>query len=810
MIRSALTLLLLVVLFSPASVAQTPDLYDETVLRTVELTFSQSDWWQQLTANYASETYLQADMTVEGTSYPGVGVRFKGNSSYNSVGNSDKKPFNIDVDAFNPGQELLGYKKLILNNGYKDPTFCREVLSYHVMRSYLPAPKANWLKLVINGQNWGIYVNIQHMGGDFMGEWFEDDDGNRYKANPGSGSALTWQGSSPGPYQGPYELKSDPSPTSWTDLINLCDVLNNTPTNQLVSALDPIFSIERALWMVATTNVLCQGDAYFGTGHNYYVFHDDHHDRMHTLPWDLNSSFGAFSVMNLSHQQKINLSPFYNSTHPNRPLLSELMGISSVRSTYLAHVRTLLDEQFDWNVMGPLVSQFQGLIDAEVSADTKKLYSYALFQQNVTQDVNLPFGSPGSGALVPGLQPFVTARRAYLLSHSEVALPAPDIQSVSLTPSSPTAIDTVWVTTTVSGLVAPVGTVSLYWRVLGPFVRATMFDDGQHNDGAAGDGTWGASIASQIAGTRVAYYVRATSVPGQGGAKTLSPRSPEHTPLTYVVQAGATPANTVKVNEFIAKNDAGITDEAGEFEDWVELVNVTAGAIDVSSMYLTDDLTNLTKWQIPAGNVLSSGDTLLIWCDEDGSDGPLHASFKLSSSGEEIAVVDTDGTTVLDHVTFGAQAGDISTGRLFDGVDPQVTFSTPTPDALNAPVGCGTRSYSALDSLTQALTLSVSAPLTVGASVTFSVSGGPPSTAHYAVLAAQPGYATLFGTSAVLLVDPAFTMLPMQSDASGTVYYPVTLPNVAALAGAVYYVQVGTIVGGVLQGSNALELVVCP
>ena len=94
--------------------------------------------------------------------------------------------------------------------------------------------------------------------------------------------------------------------------------------------------------------------------------------------------------------------------------------------------------------------------------------------------------------------------------------------------------------------------------------------------------------------------------------------------------------------------------------------------------------------------------------------------------------------------------------------------------------------------------------------VTFSVSGGPPSTAHYAVLAAQPGYATLFGTSAVLLVDPAFTMLPMQSDASGTVYYPETLPNVAALAGAVYYVQVGTIVGGVLQGSNALELVVCP
>ena len=90
------------------------------------------------------------------------------------------------------------------------------------------------------------------------------------------------------------------------------------------------------------------------------------------------------------------------------------------------------------------------------------------------------------------------------------------------------------------------------------------------------------------------------------------------------------------------------------------------------------------------------------------------------------------------------------------------------------------------------------------------MSGGPASTTHYAALAAQPAYSSVFGTSAVLLVAPGFTLLPMQSDASGDVTYPVTLPNVAALAGSTYYVQVGAIVGGALQGSNALELIVCP
>ena len=90
-------------------------LYDEGVLHAVALTFAQPDWWAQLVARYQSETDLLADLVVDGVLYPGVGVRFKGTTSYRTTGDSPKKPFNIDVSFTDPEQRVLGYRTLNLN-----------------------------------------------------------------------------------------------------------------------------------------------------------------------------------------------------------------------------------------------------------------------------------------------------------------------------------------------------------------------------------------------------------------------------------------------------------------------------------------------------------------------------------------------------------------------------------------------------------------------------------------------------------------------------------------------------------------------
>ena len=163
-------------------------LYDQTILRSMHLTFQQVDWWEQLLANRTSETDIPADLTVDGVTYEGVGVRFKGATSFSRTGDSLKKSFNISVDFTQADQRLMGYKTLNLNNSFSDATFMREVLYFTAMRKYSPVPKSSFVKLMINGGNWGVYTHVQQLNSDLVDEWFTNDNGNRWKAGIPAGA----------------------------------------------------------------------------------------------------------------------------------------------------------------------------------------------------------------------------------------------------------------------------------------------------------------------------------------------------------------------------------------------------------------------------------------------------------------------------------------------------------------------------------------------------------------------------------------------------------------------------------------------
>ena len=145
------------------------------------------------------------------------------------------------------------------------------------------------------------------------------------------------------------------------------------------------------------------------------------------------------------------------------------------------------------------------------------------------------------------------------------------------------------------------------------------------------------------------------------------------------------------LNEFIASNDFTIADEHGNYADWLEIYNADTLPIDVAGMYVTDDFSNLTKWEILSGN---SGSTmipatghLMIWLDDDTVLGQLHANFKLKKVGEQIALVASDQTTIIDSLTFGVQTTDISFGRKPDGSNDWRFFNQPTPGLPNISQG---------------------------------------------------------------------------------------------------------------------------
>lgn len=219
-----------------------------------------------------------------------------------------------------------------------------------------------------------------------------------------------------------------------------------------------------------------------------------------------------------------------------------------------------------------------------------------------------------------------------------------------------------------------------------PIVAATVWVDAgggfQAMPMVAADGSgtsWQLVLPPQAEGVLVRYYLEATDSLSQ---RTLHPAAAPAATHRYLV-GYAPPA--VRINEFLADNASVNRDEAGEYDDWVELYNGSAIAIALDGLYLTDDLAQPHKWQIPAGTTIPPGGYLLVWCDGDTGQGPLHASFRLDRDGEEIGLFDSDahGNVPLDTVVFGPQREDVSYGRRPDGADGWETLDPPTPGGRN-------------------------------------------------------------------------------------------------------------------------------
>src|SRR5262249_36863882 len=209
-------------------------------------------------------------------------------------------------------------------------------------------------------------------------------------------------------------------------------------------------------------------------------------------------------------------------------------------------------------------------------------------------------------------------------------------------------------------------------------------DDGAHGDGAAGDGLFGAATTNYPAGTKVRFYVEARSAAAPQAAR-FAPARAEGETLSYRVAVTTASNSPVVINELMASNTSALADPQGEFDDWIELHNLTEQPVDLTGHYLSDEPNNPRKWQFPPGTIIAPNGFLLVWADEDGEATiGLHASFKLAASGESLFLTDTDANynAILDSVTFGQQETDRSYARRSDDADVWI-IGAPTPGSAN-------------------------------------------------------------------------------------------------------------------------------
>ncbi|ASS49256.1 MAG: hypothetical protein A3D31_03980 [Candidatus Fluviicola riflensis] len=656
-----------------SSLSHAQDFYDRSTVQTIEIFFAASNWDAQLDALASTtEDYLLADsVRINGVTYDSVGVKYKGNSSYNA--NNNKNPLHIELDHVHGSYDYQGYTDIKLQNGYQDPSMIREVLSYTILEQYMDCPKANFANVYINGTLRGLYSSAESINDKFNGDHYYTSDGSFFKCNPIGGAGpgasgnpdLAYIDNDSSSYAAGYELKSD---YGWNDLVSFIDTLNNH-----FSEIDKNLDIDRALWMLAFNNVLVNLDSYSGAFRQNYYLYKDLNDRFVPTVWDLNMSFAGFPGGTGSGSYvATSLDPMSNSASAIHPLIVKLLGNPTYKRMYMAHIRTIVQENFEASEFLTTANALRTTIDASVQADPYKFYTYTQFQNGLSTAV-AGGGGPGGGSSIPGIQALMDARATFFGTEVNYAYSAPVITAVTASNPTPAYGETITITATCSN------ETSVYLGTRGEhplrFDRVQMFDDGAHNDGSAGDHVYGTSVT--VDNVLLEYYVYAENA--QAGI--FSPQRAEHEYYSLNVTMVLPAIGDVLINEIMADNGNTAYDSNGENDDWIELYNTTSNALDLSGLYLSDDVANLSKWLIPTGTSINANDVLVIWTDEDSEQSGLHTNFKLSTAGEEIFLSDGTAAGIYDDVVFGVQTEDISYARCPDG--GTFAFVDPTFDALN-------------------------------------------------------------------------------------------------------------------------------
>jgi spore coat protein CotH len=665
-----ITLLCIISFGASKNLMAQSDFYAIDHIPEIRLQFVQSNWDEILDSLYllGEDFRLGADCTIDGVAYDKVGVRYKGFSSYSSSRN--KNPLNIDLDYAFSEQAHQGFHKVKLSNVIQDPSFVREVLSYEVARKYMPASKANYANVYINDTLIGLYTNVEAVNGKFLDEHFGSSNTTFVKGNPetidlnGENANL---GNSPGAetydYHSLYNMKSTGS-KDWDNLYEFIDVLNTDPNN-----VESLLNIDRTLWMHAFNYSLINFDSYVGYAQNYYLFQDVN-GQFNPILWDLNMSFASYRLTDASDQwdgftiaEAKTIDPLQHlnsfSVQP-RPLITNVIQNPMYERMYIAHLTTIIEENFDNGLFETRAAYFQSLIDLSVQTDTNKFYTYMDFIENLDSTVS---------DLVdyPGIVDLMEDRSDYILSYPGYQY-RPEFMSVDVVNPSAIAGDELWITADLTGMV---NGVYLAYRFAETevFSVVQMSDDGLHQDGGSADNMFGAKIEN--ASNLVQYYVYAEN-------DSSGRFAPERAAYEFFEHESPIRFQDLVINEVMSVNSI-LLDENYEYDDWLELYNTTDYSISLNDLYLSNDPASLTKWALPTV-VLDSDRYAQVWLD-DSTQGAYHANFDLDGSGDSLWLSYGNGT-VIDSIVLGQQYNATSFGRYPNGTGNFVEM-VPSPLELN-------------------------------------------------------------------------------------------------------------------------------
>ncbi len=596
-----------------------------------------------------------------------IGFRIRGNTSRTAA----KKSFKISFNTFESGRKFHGLEKMNLNGEHNDPTIMRSKLCWDLLRNIgIPAPRANHVELYINGNYYGLYLNVEHIDEEFVKNRFGNKDGNLYKClYPAD---FSYQGTNPDDYKygndrRVYDLKTNTSTDNYTDIAEFIRVLNFSSTADLPCKLEKIFNVDDYLKVLAFDILTGNWDGPIWNKNNCYLYKNTATGKFEYIPYDLDNTFGVSWFQNINWTTR-DIYQWSNDWEA-RPIYEKIMAVQEYKDRFSFYMDQILGLYFNYSTLAPRVNQLKNMITPSVTNDIPRTLDYGF----TMTDFHNAFIQQIRTHLPHGISNFTIARS----QSANAQIIRNNIKPVLTDLKSLVLVDEKKIQLSIHIFDNNAGVSVKAWHQEnnGTYTTTALFDDGQHNDEQANDGIFGGKITLALNAGEVKFYIEATD---NQGAKSRFPRCDKRT-ITFT---SALPP--LVINEIMASNETAHPDEAGEYDDWIEIYNAHDQPVFLGDKYLSDNPDNPTKWALPNTSILPD-EYLLIWADNDENQGNQHANFKLKKSGETLGIYSNAdlGFAALDLVTYPEQTTDVAYGRLPNGTGEFQSLDQTTPNANN-------------------------------------------------------------------------------------------------------------------------------
>ena len=347
--------------------------------------------------------WATGSITINGHPLEGIGVRYKGNASFNLMRGSLKRNMKIKLDWTNDDQSYKSVETLNLNAGGLDPSKLRDAFSYWLFQQAgVPAPRTTFAELTLTiperleKETLGLFTIVEQVNKSFLKDHFGSKKGLLMK--PEGIASMEYHGDDWMFYAPLYRPDDTPSSAQSRRVMDFAHLVNHGSEQEFQDSIATYLDVDGFLRFIAVNALIVNLDTLLAMPQNYYLHLGRDTNKFVFFPWDLDISFASWPLGGKPADQ-MNLSLFHPHSSDEHNLIDRLFAIESVKLKYDKIIRELVEGIFSRE---QLMMKFNEL--EKTVRDARQRDSTAIKSRN-ERGYPAPFGFQP-----PGIREFINKR----------------------------------------------------------------------------------------------------------------------------------------------------------------------------------------------------------------------------------------------------------------------------------------------------------------------------------------------------------------------------------------------------------------